>query len=44
MFLAFPAMLRSGVAFWIALALSCLLTIVLYLLTIWLLPKFGISV
>lgn len=43
MFLAFPAMLRGGVPFWPALALSCLLTIALYLLTIWLLPKVGID-
>jgi hypothetical protein len=32
-----------GIAFWLALAASCLLTIGLYLLTVWLLPKFGIS-
>lgn len=43
MFLAFPAMLRAGVPFWPALALSCLLTMMLYLLTIWLLPKIGID-
>src|SRR4051812_11845536 len=39
MFLAFPFMLRHGMAFWIALGLSCVLTVVLYLLTLWLLPK-----
>jgi hypothetical protein len=44
MFLVFPALLRGGVGFWIALTASCAFTIVLYLLTIWLLPKFGISV
>jgi hypothetical protein len=44
MFLVFPALLRSGGGFWIALGLACLLTIVLYLLTIWVLPRFGISV
>lgn len=44
MFLAFPAMLRGGVAFWPALALSCLLTMALYLLTIWLLPRIGINI
>ena len=43
MFLAFPAMLRSGVGFWPALAGSCILTMVLYALTIWLLPKLGIT-
>lgn len=42
MFLAFPAMLRHGVGFWPALVLSCLLTMGLYALTLWLLPKIGI--
>jgi hypothetical protein len=44
MFLVFPALLRSGLSFWTALLGSCALTIVLYLLTIWLLPKFGVSI
>lgn len=43
MFLVFPAMLRHGVGFWLALAASCLLTIVLYSLMIWLLPRLGIN-
>lgn len=43
MFLVFPALLRANVAFWPALALSCLLTIALYALMLWLLPKFGIT-
>jgi hypothetical protein len=44
MFLAFPAMLRHGVGFWPALAASCILTIALYLVTIWLLPRIGVSI
>ena len=44
MFLVFPALLRAGIGFWIALGASCLLTVALYLLTIWLLPKFGIAI
>jgi hypothetical protein len=44
MFLAFPAMLRAGVAFWLAIAISCALTMVLYLVAIWLLPRLGITV
>ena len=44
MFLAFPAMLRHGVEFWLALALSCVLTMVLYLITIWVLSKIGITI
>ncbi len=43
LFLVLPALLRSGVGFWLALMASCLLTLGLYLLTVWLLPKFGVS-
>lgn len=43
LFLVLPALLRHGVAFWGALAASCLLTMALYLLTVWLLPKLGVS-
>ena len=42
-FLLLPALLRHGVAFWGAIAASCLLTMALYLLTIWLLPKLGVG-
>ena len=44
MFLVFPALLRGGVGFWVALVASCLLTIALYAFAVWLLPKFGISI
>ena len=43
LFLVLPALLRHGVAVWAALAASCLLTVAPYLLTVSLLPKFGIS-
>jgi hypothetical protein len=43
MFLLFPALLRHGIGFWLALVISCALTMVLYSLTIWLLPRFGIN-
>jgi hypothetical protein len=43
MFLVLPALLRNGVDFWIALAGSSFLTMVLYSLMVWLLPKIGIS-
>jgi len=43
MFLVFPALLRNGVGFWVALAVSCMLTIVLYSVTMWILPKIGIN-
>ncbi len=42
MFLAFPAMLRSGVNFWLALLAACILTIVLYYLTILIAARFGV--
>jgi hypothetical protein len=44
MFLTFPGLLRHGVGFWIALGLSCVLTMALYMLTVWILPKVGITV
>jgi hypothetical protein len=44
MFLAFPAMLRNSVGFWSAPLVSCALTMVLYLITMWLLPKLGATV
>jgi len=43
MFLLFPALLRHGAGFWLALVISCALTMALYSLTVWLLPRFGIS-
>src|SRR5262245_31994936 len=44
MFLVIPAMLRNGFAFWTALAASCALTVALYLIAVWVLPKLGISI
>mgnify|MGYP001550646843 CR=1 FL=1 len=43
MFLVVPALLRHGVGFWPALAAGCALTILLYLVTVWTLAKFGVS-
>lgn len=43
MFLVLPMLLRAGVHFYIALALSCTMTVFLYLAMIWILKKFGIS-
>lgn len=42
MFLLFPAMLRHGIGFWPALGLGCAVTVLLYLLTVWLAARFGI--
>lgn len=43
MFLVLPAMLRAGASFWPSIGASCVLTMVLYLVTAWALAKFGIS-
>lgn len=43
MFLVLPALLRYGTGFWLALAVSCLLTVLLYLATIWIAARFGVS-
>ncbi|WP_295635859.1 DUF3147 family protein [Novosphingobium sp.] len=43
MFLLIPALLRSGVHFWIALALGCALTVGLYLLMAQIGPRFGLK-
>lgn len=42
MFLVIPAMLRSGVNFWLALVAGCALTVALYLGMVWLGPRFGL--
>ncbi len=42
MFLAIPAMLRSGVNFWVALAIGCVMTMALMALVAWLGPRLGI--
>ncbi len=44
MFLVLPMMLRHDIGFWLALALSCVLTMLLYLGTVWVLPKIGIDI
>jgi len=42
MFLLIPALLRSGVGFWVALGLGCALTVALYLAMSWIGPRFGL--
>ncbi len=43
MFLALPAMLRAGLNFWLALFLSCALTLALYLMMVAIGPRFGLK-
>ncbi len=42
MFLAMPAMLRAGMAFWPSLSISIVLTVALYFATAWIVARFGI--
>jgi hypothetical protein len=43
MFLLMPLLLRHGAGFWLALAAGCALTVALYLVTVWILAKFGVA-
>ena len=43
MFLAVPALLRHGVGFWPALAAGCALTMLLYLATVAIAARFGVT-
>jgi hypothetical protein len=42
MFLVLPWLLRSGMVFWAALAASCLMTVLLYGLTVLVAARFGV--
>lgn len=42
MFLLIPWMLRQGTSFWMSLCAGCMLTILLYLLTVLIAARFGI--
>lgn len=42
MFLLIPALLRSGMPFWSALVSGCGLTVMLYLMMVWVGPRLGI--
>jgi hypothetical protein len=43
MFLAVPALLRNGVNFWVSLAAGCVMTLLLYLVTISIAAHFGVK-
>jgi hypothetical protein len=43
MFLALPLMLRAGWGFWLALGLSCALTLALYAALFWAAPRLGVK-
>ncbi len=42
MFLLFPWLLRSGFGFWLSLGAGCVVTVLLYLLLLWLAPRFNL--
>jgi hypothetical protein len=43
LFLVLPALLRNGMSFWLALLLSCVMTIALYAVTVLIVARFGIK-
>jgi hypothetical protein len=43
LFLVLPALLRNGMGFWLALLLSCAMTIALYAVTVLIVARFGIK-
>lgn len=43
MFLALPALLRSGVGFWASIAIAVMGTLALYALMFWVAPRLGIK-
>lgn len=43
MFLVLPSLMIKGFTFWLALLLSCLLTVVLYAFMVWIMARFGIT-
>jgi len=43
MFLVLPWMLRSGIVFWVALISACLMTVLLYGLTVLVAERFGVK-
>jgi len=42
LFLILPALLKSGVGFWLAFAASCVVTVGLYFGLVWVLGRFGV--
>ncbi|NCU11058.1 MAG: DUF3147 family protein [Sphingomonadaceae bacterium] len=43
MFLLIPVLLKRGAGFWPALVAGCILTMVLYALVAWAMPRFGVK-
>ncbi|MGB8694447.1 MAG: DUF3147 family protein [Steroidobacteraceae bacterium] len=44
LFIVLPVLLRSGVTFWLSLAVACFATAIAYLAMVWCLSRFGIRV
>jgi hypothetical protein len=44
MFLLVPWLIRSDIGFWPSLAIGCLVTIGLYLILVWLAPRFNLPI
>jgi hypothetical protein len=43
LFVALPTLLRSGMAFWLAMAITVSATLALYAATFWMLPRLGVK-
>lgn len=43
MFLLIPLLLKRGIGFWPALVAGCALTMMLYALMVWAMPRFGVK-
>lgn len=43
LFLIFPVLLKKGLNFYISLLISCAITVLFYILFVWILKKFGIK-
>jgi hypothetical protein len=41
MFVVIPLLLRAGLGFWLSLAAGCVLTMLLYTVTVWIAARFG---
>lgn len=44
MFVVIPVLLRAGYGFWVALGIGCALTILLYLVAVWVASRWGINI
>ncbi len=44
MFVIIPALLRAGFGFWVSLGIGCAITVLLYLVVVWVASRWGINI